>query len=91
MTHARYTIQIDARGRFVLPAGVRRSLAVDRGDLLVLEVDDETVRLRKAVDVALSGRGLFRDLAPGADLAAELIDDRRAEAERDDSDELARR
>jgi AbrB family looped-hinge helix DNA binding protein len=91
MAHSRYTVQVDARGRFVLPAGVRRCLDVDRGDLLVLEMDDVTVQLRKAVDVARSGRGLLRDLAPGADLAAELMEDRRAEAEREDADKLARR
>jgi AbrB family looped-hinge helix DNA binding protein len=90
MAHKRFTVQVDERGRFVLPAGVRQRLDVGRGGLLVLdEMDDETVQLRKPVDVARSGRGLLRNLAPGADLATELIQDRRAEAERED--ELARR
>jgi AbrB family looped-hinge helix DNA binding protein len=84
MSHTRYTVQVGDRGRFVLPAEVRRSLDVDQGDLLVLdlETEGETLHLRKAADVAQGGRGLFRGLAPGADLAAELLEDRRAEAQR---------
>jgi bifunctional DNA-binding transcriptional regulator/antitoxin component of YhaV-PrlF toxin-antitoxin module len=93
MPTRRYTVQVDERGRFVLPADVRRSLAVERGGLVVLdvEVDHQTVQLRKAVDVARSGRGLLRDLAPNIDLAAELIEERRAEAEREAAGELAQR
>jgi bifunctional DNA-binding transcriptional regulator/antitoxin component of YhaV-PrlF toxin-antitoxin module len=75
----------------VLPADVRRMLQVDRGGLVVLEVEVETVRLRKAVEVARSGQGLLRDLAAGADLATELIEDRRAEAEREGAEEGAPR
>jgi AbrB family looped-hinge helix DNA binding protein len=89
----RYMVQVDERGRFVLPAGVRGHLDVDGGGLLVVDVesDDETVQLRKAVDVARSARGMLRDLAPEADLVSELIEDRRAEAEREAADEIARR
>jgi AbrB family looped-hinge helix DNA binding protein len=89
MSHRHLTVQVGDRGRFVLPAEVRRRLDVDPGDLLVLEMDDATVQLRKAVDVAQSGRGLLRDFAPGDDLAAQLIEDRRAEAERENVGELA--
>ena len=75
-----------------MPAGVRRCLDVDQGGVLVLDVegDNDTVQLRKAVDVARSGRGLLRDLASEVDLAGELIQDRRAEAEREDAVQLAR-
>jgi AbrB family looped-hinge helix DNA binding protein len=88
----RYMVQVDERGRFVLPAGVRGHLDVEGGGLLVVDLEsDETVQLRKAVDVARSARGMLRDLAPEADLASELIADRRVEAEREAADELARR
>lgn len=84
MSHNRYTVHVGERGRFVLPAALRRRLDVHEGDLLVLEVVEErTLRIRKAADVANEARGLFRDLAPEVDLAAELIEDRRAEAERE--------
>jgi hypothetical protein len=65
-------------------------LQVDRGGLVVLEVEAETVRLRKAVEVARSGQGLL-DLAAGVDLATELIEDRRAEAEHEGAEKVARR
>jgi AbrB family looped-hinge helix DNA binding protein len=91
MPHTRVTVQVGDRGRFVLPAPVRRRLDVGPGDLLVLEMDEATVRLRKAADVAQSARGLLRDVAPREDLAAQLMEERRAEAEREGADELAER
>jgi AbrB family looped-hinge helix DNA binding protein len=94
MSHKRYRIHVGERGRFVLPAALRRRLGVDEGDLLLLEVlEGDTLRIRKAADVAAEGRGLFRELAPELDLAAELVEDRRAEAERETAapDRTARR
>ena len=93
MPARRYTLQVDDRGRVVLPADVRRLLAVDRGGLVVLDVEqeDDAVQLRRAVDVARSGRGLLRELAPDVDLAGELIEERRAEAEREAASELTPR
>jgi AbrB family looped-hinge helix DNA binding protein len=82
MSHNLYTVHLGERGRFVLPAVLRRRLEFDQGDLLVLEVvEDDTLLIRKAADVAQQSRGLFREVAPGVDLAAELIEERRAEAE----------
>jgi bifunctional DNA-binding transcriptional regulator/antitoxin component of YhaV-PrlF toxin-antitoxin module len=91
MDHTRYTIQLGERGRFVLPAEVRRCIHVDKGDFLVLDVEKDTLHLRKAEDVAQEARGLFRDLAPGRDLAAELIGDRRAEAAREEAESAVTR
>jgi AbrB family looped-hinge helix DNA binding protein len=87
MAHSRYTVKIGERGRFVLPAEVRRSLHVGQGDLLVLDVDAgaETFRVRKASDLARDGRGLLRGLAPGGDLVGGLIRDRRTEAESEET------
>jgi AbrB family looped-hinge helix DNA binding protein len=93
VSRTRYTIHIGERGRFVLPAEIRRHLQVGEGDVLVLdlETDTETVLLRKAADAARTARGLFRDLAPAQDLTAELIQDRRAESEREEATEPTRR
>jgi hypothetical protein len=62
-------------------------MGVKRGDLLALDLDEngERLEVRTAADVARSARGLLRDLAPGADLTAELLADRRDEARREDS------
>jgi AbrB family looped-hinge helix DNA binding protein len=93
MAHKRYTIHVGERGRLVLPAEVRRALGVDRGDLLALDLDEDaaTLQVRTAGNVARAARGLLRNLAPGVDLAAELIADRRNEAEREEAAEAPAR
>jgi AbrB family looped-hinge helix DNA binding protein len=94
MAHRRFTVHVGERGRVVLPAEVRQRLHIDRGDLLALDFDEGegTLLMRTADDVAQAARGMLSDLAPGADLAAELIEDRREEAERDNAeDSLAQR
>jgi AbrB family looped-hinge helix DNA binding protein len=83
MAHERFTTHVGDRGRFVLPADVRRRLHLEPGDLLVIDVDDDTLVVRKATDVAHGFRGFLRDTAPGRDLAGELLDERRVEAERE--------
>jgi AbrB family looped-hinge helix DNA binding protein len=86
MAHERFTTHVGERGRFVVPADVRRRLHLEPGDLLVVDVDDEaaTLVVRKASDVAHGLRGrLLKNVASGRDLAAELLADRRAEVERE--------
>src|SRR5919204_1695074 len=83
MAHERFTAQVGDRGRFVLPADVRRRLHLEDGDLLVIDVDDKDDQLviRRATDVAHGFRGYLA--ARGRDLAAELLEERRAEAARE--------
>jgi AbrB family looped-hinge helix DNA binding protein len=87
MAHTRFPVHVGVRGRVVLPAEVRRRLRIDPGDVLALDLDEDegTLQLRTADDVAQAARGMLSDLAPGANLAAELIKDRREEAERDNA------
>jgi AbrB family looped-hinge helix DNA binding protein len=88
VAHERFTAHVGDRGRFVVPADVRRRLHLEPGDLLVIDVDDDkdVFVVRKASDVAHGFRGYLRALAPGRDLATELIAERRAEAEREADD-----
>jgi AbrB family looped-hinge helix DNA binding protein len=79
----RYTVQLGARGRLVLPAPLRRALGLEEGAQLVLEAEGETVRLVKATEVAQAARGLFQRDAPDRDLASELLAERREEAARE--------
>lgn len=87
MAHKRFTVRLGERGRLVVPAEVRRSMGVKRGDLLALDLDEnaELLEVRTAAEVARSARGVLRHLAPGADLTTELLEDRREEAEREDT------
>jgi AbrB family looped-hinge helix DNA binding protein len=88
MAHERFTVHVGDRGRFVLPADVRRRLELNTGDRLVIDVDDDedTFVVRKATDVAHGFRGYLGASAPDRDLAAELIAERREEAEREEHD-----
>jgi AbrB family looped-hinge helix DNA binding protein len=83
MAHKCFTAHVGDRGRFVLPADVRRRLHLERGDLLVIDVDDEqdVFVVRKAADVAHGFRGYLG--ARGRSLSDELLEERRAEAARE--------
>jgi AbrB family looped-hinge helix DNA binding protein len=81
MSRERFTAHVGERGRFVVPAPVRRRLQLDPGDLLVIEEEEDRFVVRKATDVAHGFRGYLREVEPGRDLAAELIAERREEAE----------
>jgi AbrB family looped-hinge helix DNA binding protein len=84
MAHYRFTAHVGERGRFVVPAAVRKRLHLDPGDLLVIEEMENSFVVRKAADIAHGFRGYLRDLEPRADLAGELIKERRNEAEREE-------
>lgn len=92
MAHERFTVHVGDRGRFVLPAEVRRRLDLNTGDRLVIDIDDEedVFIVRKASDVAHGLRGYLRATAPDRDLAAELIAQRREEAQREEPDVTGR-
>jgi AbrB family looped-hinge helix DNA binding protein len=85
MSQERFTTHVGDRGRFVLPADVRRRLHLKSGDLLVIDVDEENESLvvRKATDVAHGFRGFLGKSEPGRNFAEELLEERRAEAARD--------
>lgn len=77
-----YGVSVAARGRIVLPADVRRALALEEGDRLQLTVEpDGSLRLQSYAAMARSMRGAFRGVAPGRSLADELVAERRREAE----------
>jgi AbrB family looped-hinge helix DNA binding protein len=82
MAHKRFTAHISDRGRFVVPAEARRELGLAAGDLVVIDVEDDSLVVRKAADVAHGFRGYLRSAEPERDLASELIADRREEATR---------
>lgn len=79
-------MSVGARGRLVLPAGLRRRLGVNEGDRLVLSAEDDgSVRMVGQRGVAEAARGAFANLVSGASLVEELLADRRAEAVAEDA------
>ena len=76
-----YDLHVGERGRLVLPSLVRKQLALREGDLLVLTVEPNGhMVLMPLRDQVHKARGLMRDVAPGVDLAGELVRERREEA-----------
>jgi bifunctional DNA-binding transcriptional regulator/antitoxin component of YhaV-PrlF toxin-antitoxin module len=68
-----------------LPASLRRRLALQTGDRLILTVDPQGgFRIVSAREQARKLRGIFRDLAPGRSLVDELIAEHREEARREE-------
>jgi AbrB family looped-hinge helix DNA binding protein len=78
-----YRVRLGDRGRLVLPAELRRRAGLEEGQELVLSYERGVVRMMTRADLAAAGLGMFADTAPGRDLAAELIAERRAEAARE--------
>lgn len=77
----RYTVQLGARGRIVLPAEVRRRLDLKEGDRLVLVEDGpRTLRLIGARDLVEQLRGSLRPWTEGRSLVDELSAERRRAA-----------
>jgi AbrB family looped-hinge helix DNA binding protein len=86
MSHIRhFTVSVGERGRLVLPAALRRQLALQPGDRLVLTIDpDGGFRAVSARERATRLLGLYRDVASGRSLTDDLIAERREEACREE-------
>lgn len=67
----------------MLPAELRRRAGLRKGQELVLIREDGILRLATKKDLARAGRGMFADAAPGRDLVAELLAERREEGRRE--------
>lgn len=80
-----HVVQLGARGRLVLPAPVRKALALEEGDRVVLTVrDDGSLRLASLKRKIQQFQGMFKDLEPDVDWSQELIEQRREEAWREE-------
>jgi AbrB family looped-hinge helix DNA binding protein len=72
-------VEVGPKGRVVIPAAIRRELGIGEGSQLVAVVEEGGVLLIPRGNVKRRLRALFADVQ--GSLAAELIADRRREAE----------
>ena len=82
-----YSVDVGDRGRLVLPAPLRRQLAIKTGDRMTLTIEsDGSLRLLRRADLAARLRGVYRDVDPGRSWADDLMAERRREAAHDDAE-----
>ena len=76
--------KLNANGRVVIPAAIRRALDLRPGDELIMRVEDGELRLSTRRQALERARRMIRQYIPeDVDLAQSLIDDRRVDAERE--------
>ena len=77
-------VKIIEGGKLVIPAAIRRTLGLERGDTVLVDVADGELRVRSLARAIERAQALVRRHVPaGVSLADELIAERRREAARD--------
>ena len=77
-------VNVGPQGRVVIPARLRRVLAIDQGDTLVARVEDGCLILEKREQVLARVQRRFKKVPGEVSLANELISERREEARREE-------
>jgi AbrB family looped-hinge helix DNA binding protein len=84
MTKLHARAKLNANGRLVIPAAVRKMLGLEPGDELIMRVEDGELRLSTRRQALARARRMIRQYIPAeVDLTQSLIDDRREEAGRE--------
>jgi bifunctional DNA-binding transcriptional regulator/antitoxin component of YhaV-PrlF toxin-antitoxin module len=77
-------VTMRANGRLVIPARLRAALKMEGGGAFVASVENGAIKLEPLESVIRRVQANVRRYVPeGSDLAAELSEDRRREAERE--------
>jgi AbrB family looped-hinge helix DNA binding protein len=77
------TVEVGPKGRVVIPASIRRELGIGQGSQLVAMVEDGAVVLLPRSEIRRRLRDLFAGI--GTSLSAELLGERRRDAQREDA------
>ena len=84
-----YKASLEKSGRILIPVAIRRRLGLSEGSQVIVKVDESgALQITSRSQALASVRERIRKYVPaGRDLVEELIQDRRAEAEREDKGE----
>jgi AbrB family looped-hinge helix DNA binding protein len=82
--HARVTI--NKQGRIVIPAPLRHALAIGPGDEIVVRVEGQQLVLETPAAILARIRARFASIPPEVDLVAELLQERREAARRENAE-----
>jgi bifunctional DNA-binding transcriptional regulator/antitoxin component of YhaV-PrlF toxin-antitoxin module len=82
-SHMQFGVRLGDRGRLVLPVELRRAMGVETGDELVARLDTDGVHLVSRRQLARRARGSLLQDHTGRDLVAELLAERRSEADQE--------
>jgi AbrB family looped-hinge helix DNA binding protein len=74
-------VEVGPKGRVVIPSHVRRRLGIEQGTRLAVLVDDEAVVLVPRAAIERRLHAIFKGVP--VSMAAELLEERRAEAAAD--------
>ena len=81
------SVKVEKSGRILIPAAVRRQFGLKEGTEMILRVDEDGIRLgTREQALARIRKELRRYIPEGSCLSEELIQERRAEAERENQD-----
>jgi AbrB family looped-hinge helix DNA binding protein len=81
---AYYQSKVDSSGRISLPAGIRASLGVQAGDLVIVRQEGSSIEILTPMPALRKAQEYFQKLVPpGVSLADEIIQENRDEVARE--------
>ena len=81
------SVKVEKSGRILIPAAIRRQLKLEAGTEVLLRVDDTGIQMgTREQALARIHKELRRYIPEGRVLSEELIQERRAEAERENQE-----
>ena len=77
-------LRINENGRVVIPAAFRKALGINPGDVIILRLDDDELRITTMKSrIERAQRRARQYIKPGVSLVDELIAERREQAKRE--------
>ncbi len=83
-SHETFHARLDPAGRVLIPANARQKLGIGPGDELIVEVDEQGLRITTTQQALKDIQDYFATIKkPGVSIVDELIRERREEAARE--------